>query len=204
MNATVNVREAGKQVAAFIDFLHRNHGLNLASTYIIGHSLGAHVAGITGKHVKRGRIRAIFGLDPAQPLFSIDRPNERLDANDAEYVENIHTNTAFKGFAKPIGDSSYYPNWGRRQPGCGADLLGSCSHERAVRYFAESLEGKSNFYGVQCESYGNIENMTCNIGVTVKMGGDLLDFKGSGVFYVPVGEKYPFAKGKIPYMHLFS
>ena len=38
----------------------------------LGHSLGAHIAGITGKRVRsagNGRLQAVWGLDPAGPLF---------------------------------------------------------------------------------------------------------------------------------------
>jgi hypothetical protein len=33
------------------------------------HSLGAHVAGITGKRVTSGRVQAIFAMDPAGYRF---------------------------------------------------------------------------------------------------------------------------------------
>lgn len=41
-----------------------------------------HAAGLVGKFVRRGKVQAIFGLDPAGPLFSIDRPNDRIAASD--------------------------------------------------------------------------------------------------------------------------
>lgn len=59
------VGTAGVAVANFIDELHRNGVLDFTQTNIIGHNLGAHVAGNAGKNVMRGRIQAIFGLDPA-------------------------------------------------------------------------------------------------------------------------------------------
>ncbi|KAG5668796.1 hypothetical protein PVAND_016722 [Polypedilum vanderplanki] len=44
---------------------------------VIGHSLGGHVAGHTGKRTN-GRIQAIFATDPAGPLFNINSPNDRF------------------------------------------------------------------------------------------------------------------------------
>jgi pancreatic triacylglycerol lipase len=72
---------------------------------------GAHIAGIAGKQTN-GRIQAIFALDPAGPLFSIDSPNERFDANDAIYTEGIRTNAGNMGFAVPLAHADFYPNWG--------------------------------------------------------------------------------------------
>uniref|UniRef100_A0A182QR96 Lipase domain-containing protein n=1 Tax=Anopheles farauti TaxID=69004 RepID=A0A182QR96_9DIPT len=68
-------------------------GQHPAQIALIGHSLGAHVAGLTGKHFQtEPKLAAIVALDPAGPLFAGDRPAERVDANDAQYVEVIHTN----------------------------------------------------------------------------------------------------------------
>lgn len=77
-----------------IDFSHPNEMI------LVGHSLGAHIAGLTGKRFVQERIFAIFGLDPAGSLFSLGNPNERLSANDAIYTEGIRTNAGDNGFGK--------------------------------------------------------------------------------------------------------
>lgn len=90
---------------------------------LAGHSLGAHVAGLTGKRFVGDRqFYAIFGLDPAGPLFSIGNVHERLAANDAMYTEGIRTNADDNGFAEPLCQADFYPNWGFTQPGCGVDV----------------------------------------------------------------------------------
>lgn len=76
-----------------------------------------------GKRVTVGKLPKIVGLDPASPLFSIDKPEGRLDGNDALYVETIHTSKL--GFFKPLGVVSFYPFGGRFQPGCKWDIV-SC------------------------------------------------------------------------------
>lgn len=83
---------------------------------VIGFSLGAHVAGVTGKRVRSGKIGKIIGLDPAMPLFSMDEPEARLDGTDADYVETVFT--SWLGFFIPIGMVNFYPNGGRTQPMC--------------------------------------------------------------------------------------
>lgn len=96
----------------------------------------AHMAGLAGKLVRRGRINTIIGLDPAGSLFSVNTPAERLAVGDADYVECLHTNGGAFGFGigAPIGDADFFPNGGSVQPGC---ILNSCSHLRAVDLFSK-------------------------------------------------------------------
>lgn len=98
-------------IARLINFFSSNGFTQTSRVIIAGHSLGAHIAGLTGKRVTNGRIQAIFGLDPAGPLFSLNSPNERFAANDAEYTEGIRTNADNLGFAEPLALADFYPNW---------------------------------------------------------------------------------------------
>lgn len=88
--------------AAFIDFLIEKNFLQLKDLHVIGNSLGyfhvclpksratknidytyrAHVAGHAGKVLKAGKIPAIFGMDPAGPLFDQNDPSNRLSVHD--------------------------------------------------------------------------------------------------------------------------
>ena len=53
--------------------------------------------------------------------------------------------------------------------------LGSCSHERAPKYYVESiLEPKHSFMSTGCDSYEAFENGDCNGNVLVPMGEGLL------------------------------
>lgn len=49
---------------------------------LIFRACSGHAAGIIGKYVTRGTVQAIFGLDPAGPLFYLDKPNERIASSD--------------------------------------------------------------------------------------------------------------------------
>lgn len=137
--AAGRVPTVGQFAASYLDFLHE-HGLLIPSRLaVVGFSLGAHIAGLLGKNVRRFRVRYIVGLDPAGPLFSVRNPEGRLDASDAEYVECIHTNGPTLlilglGIGAAIGDADYFPNGGQSQPGC---LMNTCSHLRAVDYYGE-------------------------------------------------------------------
>ena len=65
---------------------------------------------------KIGRITA---LDPAKWNFK-DKPiNERLNSDDALFVDVIHTDGGSVAFLEPQGHVDFYPNGGiRKQVGC--------------------------------------------------------------------------------------
>lgn len=114
----------GYYVAAVIAKIHKEKNIPLAKFHFIGHSLGSHVAGFTGKKVKQltgSKMRLITAPDPAGPEFEIPLKdkNNRLSDEDAEIVEAIHTNIGANGFLKPIGTIDFYVNGGGPvQPGC--------------------------------------------------------------------------------------
>lgn len=70
------------------------------------------MAGAVGKRVTRGRLSSIVALDPAGPLFTMDRPDDRLHFTDADYVEVQFTDIGRLGFSQPIGHANFYPNYG--------------------------------------------------------------------------------------------
>ncbi|KAL1400678.1 hypothetical protein pipiens_007241 [Culex pipiens pipiens] len=192
------VYPAGIATSNLIDFLARTSGLRRDTVAIVGHSLGAHVAGNAGKG-QNGRLPTIIGLDPALPFFSGDETIDRIRDTDAEYVEIIHTNGGVMGFLEPIGDADFYPNWGRIQPGCGVDIDGGCAHARAVDYFVESLWSRVGFVSTQCESFQEIRTGLCpGTGITSRMGGEPPN-QGSeaprGAFYVETASGRPFITG---------
>ncbi|XP_059608065.1 lipase member H-A-like [Phlebotomus argentipes] len=196
--ARSNVHIVGPRVAEMIDFLN-TQGMPFENVTVIGHSLGAHTAGIVGKHVTRGRLPAIVALDPALPHFTINRPEERIALTDADFIEVIHTNAGLLGFDLPIGMVDFYPNWGISQPGCRLiDVAGACSHARSYALFAESINSGPGFVSRQCRNYGDILNQDCvSSGSNRRMGGEPLDTESRGVFWLPTNDNAPFAKGDI-------
>ncbi|XP_055629276.1 lipase member H-A-like [Toxorhynchites rutilus septentrionalis] len=158
---------------------------------IVGHSLGAHIAGLTGKRTAQ-KIGFIIGLDPASPLFRMSKPLDRLAADDAEYVEVIHTNGKALGFFRSIGKADFYPNGGVKQPGCGVSL--TCSHERSVIYFQESLKVR-NYFGNRCADVSTL-HPECTLG-TARLGGlelRQLKAKPRGIYYLATAAKTPFLR----------
>ena len=112
------VPELGEEVARFLTRI-MDMGADPAHIHLIGHSLGAHVAGAAGSMFK-GRIARITGLDPALPSFDhFKEADQRLDETDAQFVDIIHTCAGTLGLFSPIGHVDFYPNGGTpSQPGC--------------------------------------------------------------------------------------
>ncbi|XP_014221268.1 pancreatic triacylglycerol lipase-like [Trichogramma pretiosum] len=144
--------------------------------HLIGHSLGAHVAGQASKMLRRFEnvtVDRITGLDPAEPCFEVPGFPLRLSKTDARFVDIIHTDSATSinqafGLRDPIGHADFYVNGGVRQPGCEPktklqDFLdytqlinhilanGQCSHNRAFTLFIESVQQAT--LGNQCVFY---------------------------------------------------
>uniref|UniRef100_A0A182PFZ9 Lipase domain-containing protein n=1 Tax=Anopheles epiroticus TaxID=199890 RepID=A0A182PFZ9_9DIPT len=154
--------QVAASLASFVDLLHNTTNLDMSQLHLVGHSLGAHLAGLSGKRVTTGRIGAIIGLDPAGPLFSSKDGNNRLDATDAAYVEVIHTNGGTLGMYDPIGTADFYPNGGKHQPGCLPWIFGmSCSHGRAWELYVESVYTPVGFKSVPCDNVQQIEGRAC-------------------------------------------
>lgn len=126
--------QVAQLLAGFIEYL-RHYDMKLDELVIVGHSLGAHISGIAGKQLTEGKIGTIIGLDPAGPLFSVNKVTKRLADTDAAYVQVIHTDGGHLSLKPPIGHADFYPNGGTRQPGCS---LGNA----ITKYLRESFSGQ--------------------------------------------------------------
>lgn len=69
---------------------------------------------------------------------------------------------------------SFYANGIETQPGCSSRLIHRrwiCSHQRAYRYFAKSIES-GPIYGCKSESIGDIKDKHCDKEKTASFGGE--------------------------------
>ncbi|HLO86895.1 MAG TPA: hypothetical protein VK203_18100 [Nostocaceae cyanobacterium] len=135
-NRTSNV---GNQLANYLI----NNGIDPNYTNLIGHSLGAHVAGFAGAAYRQSTgnsIAQIAGLDPAGPEFEGDAASDRLDPTDATRVVTLHTSTIL-GYDDRLGSLDVYANWDDLlQPGQ-SDFVGN--HGYAHTLYTELLQGYS-------------------------------------------------------------
>lgn len=110
------------------------------------------------------------------------------------FVEIIHTNGGTLGMREALGHADFYPNFGRSQPGCGIDLVGSCAHSRAYIFYAESINN-NGFLANQCESFNEVNNGRCPIiSSGHRMGGDPPNSDLRGYFHLTTNSAAPFAQ----------
>uniref|UniRef100_A0A6B2EF13 Putative lipase n=1 Tax=Phlebotomus kandelakii TaxID=1109342 RepID=A0A6B2EF13_9DIPT len=170
MWSALNTEDIGQAVAPNVAKL-LNY-IDIEQIHIIGHSLGAHVAGSIGRHfidVKNKTLPRITGLDPARPCFNEGEVMTNLQRGDAKFVDIIHTNSGGLGKKDPIGDADFYPNgFSILMPGCAGII---CSHLRAYEYFIESVypENDNGFQAIRCNSLRGVTTRRCK-GSPIAMG----------------------------------
>ena len=210
--SVANTRVVGALIGEFMKELHSATGASYSSMHLIGHSLGAHVAGYAGEWVPgTGRIT---GLDPAGPSFEDEDIRVRLDPSDANFVDVIHTdaeNLLKLGFGtdKPMGHADFYPNGGADQPGCTDAILKhllalldsfdaakasvACNHVRAIYLFTESIGSSCSFQAYPCsseEDYKDGNCKSCSSGCATM--GYNADPTAHGTFYLSTTSSAPY------------
>jgi len=207
--AAANTRVVGAHIASLV-LVAEQMGASPSSSHVIGHSLGAHIAGSAGRKLN-GRLGRISGLDPAAPLFDGYEYDVKLDRTDAQFVDVIHTDAeplheAGLGSVQNNAHVDFYPNGGEDMPGCppskidlvsllsgGIDSLSgdvSCSHNRAPLYFLASIHDNL-FQSYPCAD--RTQPQLCNVcgsGCTSMGYHATPDF--SGVYVLNTGENYPY------------
>ncbi|ODN01918.1 Pancreatic lipase-related protein 2 [Orchesella cincta] len=180
---------AGEDLAAFIFTLLNTDNLrSLEDIHILGHSLGAHVAGVTGNRMQgiseEYMIERITGLDPAGPCFDTGSgklpadTEDILDKTDANFVDIIHTNmgniiktvAGRYGSVMAAGHVDFYPNGGEVQEGCSflENRINYCSHQKSVVYYAQSISEK--IVACPCDNWESYRSEKCQC--DLKSGGD--------------------------------
>ncbi|GIY05845.1 pancreatic lipase-related protein 2 [Caerostris darwini] len=224
--AKENSKRAANIIIKVLQNIQDETGFKNKDLYLIGHSLGAHTAGMVGQGFKVNRIT---GLDPGGVVFSKNTPdNMILDRNDAELVDVIHTNGGkglpHLGISFPMGDADFYVNGGTIQPSCSyrawnsikslnflyllgmASVPSICAHAQCLEYYKLSISNVyGKFIGFPCSSYKKFQSGQCTIdGATnVTMGFEFeKDFtpkqhgKKSVKYYVTTSSSWPFVSSK--------
>lgn len=149
-------------------------GFNLLELHIIGHSLGAQLASFVGRAIikkTKGQrmLTRITGLDPAAPLFYPGLWAGHITANDAKFVDVMHTDGQRYSTNQQTGTVDFWPNGARgTQPGCPPrsqifSIPDLCPHMRAVEFFAESVVRKDEktFMAQKCKSWNDFIRGNC-------------------------------------------
>jgi pancreatic triacylglycerol lipase len=97
------------------------------------------------------------------------------------------------------GDTSFFPNGGTSQPGCGIDFSSACASERSNLFLAESIiQGVSRFFSMNCQSMAEINNGVCTpSGPGRTMGGEPSNqgTGANGVYRLNTNDASPFGQG---------
>lgn len=209
--SSYNTKDVGEIIGRFLIDLHSNESISLDNVILIGHSLGGQVSGYVGKTVIKNtgrKLPRIIALDPAGPLFTTRPEHERLNPNDADVVEVVHTDGGTFGYKAACGTIDFFPNGGQSQPGCTRiDLLDvssvteaiTCDHHRSWEYYIEAVLNPNEFLGGKCKK-GWIEKQIrrsggCDDeeGIEKTNLGDL-EVKKTGEFYLETNNEKPFSR----------
>ncbi|CAH2056931.1 unnamed protein product, partial [Iphiclides podalirius] len=193
IRATTYVRFMGRKLGEVLAAMVRS-GTDPASIHMIGHSLGSHISGFTGKTLQSltgRRLGRISALDPAGPCFSNVEPDLRVKDTDADQVDAIHTDSGVYGLSDPVGHIDFYPNGGSQQPGC---LLQTCSHSRSWLYFAESVLEPTAFVARRCDSWEHFKTGRCDDDISYMGQGAKKGRKGR--YYLQTGPRFPHGLGE--------
>ncbi|OXU24282.1 hypothetical protein TSAR_000477 [Trichomalopsis sarcophagae] len=173
-------------------------GLNVDTLHVIGHSLGAQVAGFIDRHLDFS-IPRVTGLDPANPLF-YQFGAEHVDERSGQQVDIVHTDGGIYGAYEPTGSVDFYANGGiRPQPGCflfGVPLSprSLCSHWRSWRFYAESVINDKAFPALECGSQAMFLTGGCKENRIVYFGYSMPK-NVSGKYFFTTNARSPFGKG---------
>nr|XP_034827329.1 inactive pancreatic lipase-related protein 1-like isoform X1 [Maniola hyperantus] len=199
--AAHNTELAGMCTAQLVDNLVQKYNFPLSDIHVIGFSLGGQVAGYINNHLKSGKLSRITALDPALPLFVTNDKKNKIDSDDAYFVDVIHTNALYKGKLEDCGHVDFYANGGLTQPGCVETenkTKSSCDHDRAPQYFAESITTTKGFYATKCYSWiaymlGWCENIDTQDEEIIV--GEYVPNNASGSYFFITNSKPPYALG---------
>ncbi|XP_013187093.1 lipase member H-B-like [Amyelois transitella] len=139
-------------------------GINLNKTHLVGHSLGAHIFGITGNTLlARGvMLPWITGLDPASVGFENKPLAVRLNPKSAGFVSVVHSDPSRYGYKRSLGTVDFWPNYSTgtvTQPGCDKknnpafspeDL---CNHNRSWEILLDSVVHRGTIIGSQAPNF---------------------------------------------------
>ncbi|KAG5874453.1 hypothetical protein JTB14_011322 [Gonioctena quinquepunctata] len=196
LSAVRGARIAGFFLGKFLNWLVQM-GVTLDDIHLVGHSMGAHVAGMGAGYMESGRVARITGLDPARPGYRDRRSEIKLDPGDAIVVDVVHTYAKVLGLIETVGHLDFYPNGGLTQPGCPeaddvwkiADTM-ICNHGRAYLLFAESIRNKNAFKSTKCNTLADSFEGKCQES-EVYMGQK--ETYRNGIYYFKTREKPPYS-----------
>ncbi|KAH8419518.1 hypothetical protein KR222_004070, partial [Zaprionus bogoriensis] len=183
--------EIVSSVRDLVLLLHKNFDVPLARQQLVAFADGSHLAGTVAQQVQQlagEQLGQITALDPSgSEEAAIEH---RLSAQDARFVQVIHTNGLGLGTLEQLGDVDYYPNGGGVQPGCESTAnANACAHERALDLAAEMWSPENDFVSARCSSVEQMSAESCRWSA-LRMGDT-----GTGIYFLETRSAEPYGKG---------
>ncbi|CAL1271039.1 unnamed protein product [Larinioides sclopetarius] len=155
IQAVANARVVGAEIARMVNALKKFGNLTTSMLHIVGHGLGAHVAGYAGSSILP-MVNRITGLDPAYKYFCNMPENVRLDSGDAEFVDVIHTELkaydSGHGGCHKLGHVDFFPNDQTVASHPYYEVIGD--HQKAASLFISTIRNRTcKMIGYWCRSY---------------------------------------------------
>lgn len=161
VQAVANARIVGAEIARLTNALKKFGNLTTSMAHLIGHGLGAHVAGYAGQSILP-RVGRITGLDPAYKFFCNMPENVRLDSDDATFVDVIHTelksyDTGHGGCHK-LGHVDFFPNYQAALPD---HHYGEYTPRAAALFMSTMRNNSCRLVGYYCRSSKAFQRGEC-------------------------------------------
>lgn len=177
-NVITNAREIGDALAgSYVRIC--DAGVPAERLHLVGFSLGAQIQAIASRTVQQSTNRRLVvgrltGIDPGQIQAVLIPLIGRLSANDAAFVDSIHTEGVGFGDHQSIGHVSYMVNGGVAQPFCSSiinTIAQTCSHNFAPTAWAESVRSSVPIFpSLPCVSWNYFVAGDCNVAPAAHMG----------------------------------
>jgi pancreatic lipase-related protein 2 len=201
-NVITNAREIGDALAdGYIRLC--DAGVQAPRLHLVGFSLGAQIQAIASRTVQSRTTRRLVvgrltGLDPGQIQTVLIPLIGRLSANDAAFVDSIHTEGVGFGDHQSIGHVSYWVNGGVAQPFCTSGIntiAQTCSHNFAPTAWAESIRARGPIFpSLQCASWDAFLANNCNAGAPVGNMGMTTSTALRGRYFLRTNNQAPFSR----------
>ncbi|XP_041978558.1 lipase member H-like [Aricia agestis] len=186
----------GKSLADVLVILTSN-GVSVKDIHFIGHSMGGHIAGVTGQSLleKTGlKLSRISALDPSGPCYE-DRSNH-VKRGQATFVDIYHCNAFELASSRHYGDVSIFVNNGVIQPKCFSPTstgtspgaaAALCSHMSCENFFFSTLAQPDIFPAFKCDSYRSYKRGECKNNEQISAG-YWMPTNASGNYYTTTGD----------------
>lgn len=177
-NVITNAREIGDALAgSYVRIC--DAGVPAERLHLVGFSIGAQIQAIASRTVQQSTnhrlvVGRLTGIDPGQIQAVLIPLIGRLSANDAAFVDSIHTESVGFGDLLSIGHVSYMVNGGVAQPFCTSvinTIAQTCSHMFAPSAWAESVRSSAPIFpSLPCASWNAFLAGDCNAAPVAHMG----------------------------------